>query len=72
MERGFRSKCGSPITLKPLSRPNVLFAYAASLDDPTRYFAMSHRWDLAERMNRDNVGAVERDRPAGFHRTNRD
>lgn len=44
MERGFCPTCGGPITFKPLSRPNVLFVYAASLDDPTRYKPAADIW----------------------------
>lgn len=44
MERGFCPKCGSPVTFRPLSRPDVLFVYAASLDDPTQYKADADIW----------------------------
>ena len=37
LDRGFCPDCGSPVTIAPQARPDVIFVYAASLDAPERF-----------------------------------
>jgi hypothetical protein len=44
LDRGFCATCGSPLVLKPLARPEVLYVHAASLDDPSLHKPTANIW----------------------------
>ncbi len=44
MQRGFCSTCGSPMTLEPAGRPDVLLVLASSLDDPGLHKPSADIW----------------------------
>ena len=44
LDRGFCPTCGSPMTVRPEVRPNLLYVQAGSLDDPSLHKPTAQIW----------------------------
>ena len=44
LDRGFCPTCGSPMTVRPEARPNLLYVQAGSLDDPSLHKPTAQIW----------------------------
>jgi hypothetical protein len=44
LDRGFCPNCGSPLTVRPEARPDVLYVQAGSLDDPSWHKPTAQIW----------------------------
>jgi len=44
LDRGFCPNCGSPMTVRPEARPDLLYVQAGSLDDPSWHKPTAQIW----------------------------